>query len=161
MLKSNNGVYLVPAFVGLGAPYWDSKARGILTGLTRNTGSKEIIRAVIESVAYQSNDLFKAMKNDGINAKILKVDGGMVRNSWLLQFLSDVTNIRVYRSKIQENTALGAAFLAGLKIGIFKSLRDVSKRWRLDRKFVPIIKNSERIKLLNGWSQAIRKTLIY
>ena len=160
-LKSNRGVYLVPAFVGLGAPYWDSKARGILSGLTRNTGPKEIIRAVIESVAYQSNDLLKAMRNDGAKAKIIKVDGGMAKNNWLLQFLADVIRIRVDRPQFQETTALGAAFLAGLKIGVFKSLSDISKKWKLDKKFIPKMKNLERLNLLNEWSQAIKKTLIH
>ena len=154
-------MYLVPAFVGLGAPYWDSKTRGVLSGLTRNTGPKEIIRAVIESVAYQSNDLLKAMKNDGINAKIIKVDGGMVKNNWLLQFLANVIKIRVVRPQYEETTALGAAFLAGLKIGVFKSLSDISKKWKLDKKFIPKIKNSERLNLLKGWSRTIRKTLLY
>ena len=159
-LKSNNGVYLVPAFVGLGAPYWDSKARGVLSGLTRNTGPKEIIRAIIESTAYQSHDLFEAMKKDGLKPKIIKVDGGMVKNNWFSQFLSDILNIKIYRSKIDETTALGAAFMAGLQIGVFKSLSDISKRWRLNRKFIPKIKNSERLNLLKGWSQAMRRTLV-
>lgn len=160
-LKNNSGVYLVPAFTGLGAPYWDSKARGILTGLTRNTSSKEIVRAVLESVAYQSFDLFNAIKNDGIKPRFIKVDGGMVHNNWFSQFLSDIINIRIYRSRVSETTALGAAFMAGLKIGVFKSLNDISKKWKIDKKFSPKIKKVERSKLLNGWSQAIRKTLIH
>jgi len=160
-LKSNSGVYLVPAFVGLGATHWDSKARGVLSGLTRNTGPKEIIRAIIESTAYQSYDLFNAIKNDGLKPKIIKVDGGMVKNNWFSQFLSDVLNIKVHRSQIDETTALGAAFMAGLQIGVFKSLNDISKRWKLNRKFIPKIKSSERLKMLNGWSQTIKKTLIY
>ena len=159
-LKSNSGVYLVPAFVGLGAPHWDSKARGVLSGLTRNTGPKEIIRAIIESTAYQSHDLFNAMKNDGLKPKIIKVDGGMVKNNWFSQFLSDVLNIKVHRSQIDETTALGAAFMAGLQIGVFKSLNDISKRWKSNRKFIPKMKSSERLNLLKGWSQAIRRTLI-
>jgi len=159
-LKSNSGVYLVPAFVGLGAPHWDSKARGVLSGLTRNTGPKEIIRAIIESTAYQSYDLSNAMKNDGLKPKIIKVDGGMVKNNWFSQFLSDVLNIKVYRPQIDDTTALGAAFMAGLQIGEFKSLNDISKKWKLNRKFIPKMKSSERINLLKGWSQAIRRTLI-
>ena len=159
-LKSNSGVYLVPAFVGLGAPYWDTKARGVLSGLTRNTGPKEIVRAIIESTAYQSYDLFNAMKKDGLKPKIIKVDGGMVKNNWFSQFLSDVINIKVYRSQIEETTALGAAFMAGLQIGVFKSLNDISKRWKSNRKFIPKMKSSERLNLLKGWSQAIRRTLI-
>jgi len=159
-LKSNSGVYLVPAFVGLGAPYWDSKARGVLSGLTRNTGPKEIIRAIIESTAYQSHDLFNAMKKDGLKPKIIKVDGGMVKNNWFSQFLSDVLNIKIYRSQVDETTALGAAFMAGLKIGVFKSLSDITKLWKLNRKFIPKIKNSERLNIIKGWSQAMRRTLV-
>ena len=101
------------------------------------------------------------MKNDGLKPKLIKVDGGMVKNNWFSQFLSDVINIRVHRSMVEETTALGAAFMAGLKIGVFKSLKDISKKWKIDNKFRPKIKNTERLKLLNGWSQAIRKTLIY
>ena len=159
-LKSNSGVYLVPAFVGLGAPHWDSKARGVLSGLTRDTGPKEIIRAIIESTAYQSYDLFIAMKKDGLNPKVIKIDGGMVNNNWFSQFLADILNIKVYRSQTEETTALGAAFVAGLQIGVFKSLNDISKKWKLNRKFIPKIKSSNRINLLKGWSQAIKRTLI-
>ena len=159
-LKSDSGVYLVPAFVGLGAPYWDSKARGVLSGLTRDTGPKEIIRAIIESTAYQSYDLFNAMKKDGLNPKVIKIDGGMVNNNWFSQFLADILNIKVYRSQTEETTALGAAFMAGLQIGVFKSLTDISKKWKSNRKFIPKIKNSERLNLLKGWSRAIRRTLI-
>jgi len=159
-LKSNSGVYLVPAFVGLGAPYWDSKARGVLSGLTRNTGPKEIVRAIIESTAYQSHDLFEAMKKDGLKPKIIKVDGGMVKNNWFSQFLSDILNIKIYRSKIDETTALGAAFMAGLQIGVFKSLNDISKKCKSNKKFIPKMKSSERLNLLKGWSQAMRRTLI-
>ena len=151
---------MVPAFVGLGAPHWDSKARGVLSGLTRNTGPKEIIRAIIESTAYQSHDLFNAMKKDGLKPKIIKVDGGMVKNNWFSQFLSDVLNIKVYRSQVDETTALGAAFMAGLQIGVFKSLSDITKLWKLNRKFIPKIKNSERLNILKGWSQAMRRTLV-
>ena len=159
-LKNNKGVYLVPAFTGLGAPHWNPKARGLLCGLTRNTGKKEIVRAVIESVAYQSYDLLRAMNKDGLKPNIIRVDGGMAKNNWFLQFLSDIINIRVDRSKIKEATALGAAFMAGLKIGVYKSLKDISKNWKIDRRFSPNINKTERLKLLKGWSQAIKKTLI-
>ena len=159
-LKSNKGVYLVPAFVGLGAPYWDSKARGVLSGITRNTGPKEIVRAIIESIAYQSHDIFNAMKKDGLKPKVIKIDGGMVKNNWFSQFLAGVLNIKVYRSQTDETTALGAAFMAGLQMGVFKSLNDISKKWKLNRKFTPKIKSSERLNLLKEWSQAIRRTLV-
>ena len=158
-LKDNKGVYLVPAFTGLGAPYWDANARGVLSGLTRDTGPKEIIRATIESVAYQTYDLFEAMKHDGLRPKLVKVDGGMVMNNWFSQFLSNVVDIKVLRPKVQETTALGAAFMAGLQIGVYKSLNDISKNWQLDKNFTPKINSKERNHLVKGWSEAIKKTL--
>ena len=159
-LKSNSDVYLVPAFSGLGAPYWDSNSRGVLSGLTRDTGPKEVIRATVESVAYQTYDLFEAMKHDGLRPRLVKVDGGMVTNNWFSQFLSDVVNVVVLRPKVQETTALGAAFMAGLQIGVYKSLKDISKNWSLDKKFSPKMKNNSRLKLIKGWSKAIKRTLI-
>ena len=159
-LKSNNNIYLVPAFTGLGAPHWNANARGVLSGLTRDTGPKEIVRAVIESVAYQTYDLFEAMKHDGLRPRLVKVDGGMVRNNWFSQFLSDVVNVGVLRPKVQETTALGAAFMAGLQIGVYKSLKDISKNWSLDKKFSPKMKHKKRSNLLKGWSKAIKRTLI-
>ncbi len=159
-LKSNNGIYIVPAFTGLGAPYWRPNARGLICGLTRDTSRKEIVRATLESVAYQSYDLFNAMKRDGVKHKIVKVDGGMVKNNWFSQFLSNVIDTKVIRPKVHETTALGAAFMAGLKIGVYKSLSDISKNWKVDQKFSPKISKSNRTKLLKGWEQAIRKTLI-
>ena len=159
-LKSNNNIYLVPAFTGLGAPHWNANARGVLSGLTRDTGPKEIVRAVIESVAYQTYDLFEAMKHDGLRPRLVKVDGGMVRNNWFSQFLSDVVNVGVLRPKVQETTALGAAFMAGLQIGVYKSLKDISKNWSLDKKFSPKMKHKKRSNLLKGWSKAIKRALI-
>ena len=159
-LSSNRGIYLVPAFTGLGAPYWDASARGLLLGLTRDTGPKEIIRATIESVAYQTNDLFEAMKNDGLKPKLIKVDGGMVLNNWFSQFLSDTINAKVLRPKVNETTALGAAFMAGLQIGVYKSLKDIAINWQADKSFIPKIKNAERKILINGWNKAIKKTLV-
>ena len=159
-LKSNHGVYLVPAFTGIGAPYWNSKSRGVLSGITRDTGISEIVRATVESVGYQTYDLFEAMKNDGLRPKIVRVDGGMVKNNWFSQFLSDVINVKVLRPKVEETTALGAAFMAGLKIGVYKSINDISKNWSLDKKFSPKMKNPLRNKVLKGWAAAIKKTLI-
>ena len=159
-LKTNNNIYLVPAFTGLGAPHWNANARGVLSGLTRDTGPKEIVRAVIESVAYQTYDLFEAMKHDGLRPRLVKVDGGMVRNNWFSQFLSDVVNVGVLRPKVQETTALGAAFMAGLQIGVYKSLKDISKNWSLDKKFSPKMKHKKRSNLLKEWSKAIKRTLI-
>ncbi len=159
-LKTNNDLYLVPAFVGLGAPYWKPNVRGVLSGITSKTGPKHIIRAIIESVAYQSYDLLNAIRKDGLKPKILKIDGGMVKNNWFSQFLADLNNIEVDRAQVEDSTALGAAFLAGLKIGMFKSLDDTYKKIKVNRKFYPKMKRKVRIKLLEGWSRAIRKTLI-
>jgi len=157
--ESNRGVYLVPAFTGLGAPYWKANARGILTGITRDTGSKEITRSIVESVAYQTYDLFHAMKNDGITPKLVKVDGGMASNNWFSQFLSDIINKEVVRPKILETTALGAALVAGLGIGVYKSLSDIKKMWKKEKNFKPKIQHSTKIKLIEGWKQAVNKTI--
>ena len=159
-LKDNGDIYLVPAFTGLGAPYWDANARGVLCGLTRDTNPKQIVRAIIESVAYQTYDLFEAMKHDGLRPRVVKVDGGMVMNNWFSQFLSDVINVNVLRPKVQETTALGAAFMAGLHVGIYKSLNDIKRKWSLDKKFSSRMKNNQRTKLISGWSKAIKKTLL-
>ena len=157
---SNNGIYIVPAFSGIGAPYWKSDARGLITGLTRNSDWRSLVRATIESVAYQTNDLFNAIKRDGINPSIVKIDGGMVVNNWFSQFLSDIINLNVIRPKVQETTALGAAFLAGYKIGLFKSLKDIKSLWKKDKDFKPKISKSKRNDLIKGWNLAIKKTLI-
>ena len=156
---NNNNVYLVPAFTGLGAPYWKPNVRGILTGLTRDTGRNEIIRATLESVAYQTSDLLNAMKKDGLKPSVIKVDGGMANNYWFIQFLTDILNIKALKPKVCETTSLGAAVMAGYYIGVYKSLSDITRNWRFDKKFVPKIVHKNRLKLLNGWHQAIRKTL--
>ena len=159
-LKDNAGIYLVPAFTGIGAPYWNANARGVLSGITRDTGPKEIVRAVIESVAYQTYDLFEAMRHDGLRPKIVKVDGGMVMNNWFSQYLADIINVKVLRPKVHETTALGAAFMAGLQIGVYKSLKDISKNWSLDKQFNPKMKNKIRRSLVKGWLVTIKRTLI-
>ena len=156
---NNNNVYLVPAFTGLGAPYWKPNVRGILTGLTRDTGRNEIIRATLESVAYQTSDLLNAMKKDGLKSSVIKVDGGMANNYWFIQFLTDILNIKALKPKVYETTSLGAAVMAGYYIGVYKSLSDITRNWRFDKKFVPKIVHKNRLKLLNGWHRAIRKTL--
>ena len=156
----NNNVYIVPAFTGLGAPYWSANARGTISGITRNTDWKNIVRAVIESVAYQSYDLFRAMNNDGLKPKIVKIDGGMVSNNWFAQFLSDILGVKVIRPAISETTALGAALMAGYQIGLYNSFHSISKKWKMDRKFTPKIKKKQRIELLKGWQQAIKRTLV-
>ena len=157
--KSNNKVYLVPAFSGMGAPYWRPDARGLITGLTRDSDWKSLVRATIESVAYQSYDLFNAMNKDGLKPRFVKIDGGMVANNWFSQFLSDTINLKVIRPKVLETTALGVALFAGYQIGEFKSLKEIKDIWQKDRAFSPKIKNSVRNKLLQGWKLAIKKTL--
>ena len=153
----DHGVYLVPAFTGLGAPYWDPNARGAIFGLTRDTGIKEIVTAGLQSVCYQTKDLQKAMEKDGIRPITLRVDGGMVANNWVLQFLADILGARVDRPALVETTALGAAYLAGLQAGVYKSLEDLSSMWRCDRSFEPMMTKAQRDKLYDGWVKAISK----
>jgi glycerol kinase len=157
--KNNDGIYIVPAFTGLGAPYWSPDSRGLITGLTRNTDWKNLVRAVVESVAYQSYDLFESMRKDGSRPKIIKVDGGMIANNWFAQFLSDILDTNVLRPKIQETTALGVAFFAAYQAGEFKSLNEITSKWKKDAMFKPKISKKMRVNLLKGWEQAIRKTL--
>jgi len=159
-LKINSDVYFVPAFTGLGAPHWIPEARGIISGLTRDTGQNEIVRAALQSVVYQSTDLLNAMKDDGLTPSLIKVDGGMTQNNWFNQFLADVSSLKVLKPKTQETTALGAALIAALGAGIFKSLSQIAKKNRISRQFTPKMNKKIRLKLLNGWSQAIRKTII-
>ncbi|MDA9697257.1 glycerol kinase GlpK [Candidatus Pelagibacter sp.] len=159
LTKSNNEVYVVPAFSGIGAPYWRPDARGLITGLTRDSDWKTLVRATIESVAYQSNDLFYSMNKDGLKPRIVKIDGGMVANNWFSQFLANIINLKVVRPKILETTALGAALLAGYQIGEFKSLNHIKNTWRKDKEFIPKIDKKLRNHLLQGWKQAIKKTL--
>ena len=157
--KNSKGVYVVPAFTGLGAPYWNSKSRGLITGLTRDSDWRDLVRATIESVAYQTSDLFLSMRKDGLNPKSVKVDGGMVSNNWFVQFLSEILKIKITRSKINETTALGAAYMAGYQTGIYRSLSDIKQNWKKDRDFKPKFNKSYTNKLLQGWQQAIKKTL--
>ena len=157
--KNSKGVYVVPAFTGLGAPYWNSKSRGLITGLTRDSDWRDLVRATIESVAYQTSDLFLSMRKDDLNPKSVKVDGGMASNNWFVQFLSEILKIKITRSKINETTALGAAYMAGYQTGIYRSLSDIKQNWKKDRDFKPKFNKSYRNKLLQGWQQAIKKTL--
>ena len=159
-LNSNDGIYLVPAFSGMGAPYWKPDARGLISGLTRNSDWRNLVRATVESVAYQTNDLFNAMKKDGLKPSVVKIDGGMVSNDWFTQFLSDIIDLKVSRPKIQETTALGAALLAGYSIGFFKSLDEIKFLWKKDKDFKPKINQNERNDLIKGWNLAIKKTLL-
>ena len=155
----NDGIFVVPAFSGMGAPYWRPDARGLITGLTRDSNWQSLVRATVESVAYQSYDLFNAMNKDGLKPRIVKIDGGMVANNWFSQFLSDTINLKVIRPKVLETTALGVALFAGYQVGEFKSLNQIKKIWQKDKAFSPKIKNSLRNQLLQGWKLAIRKTL--
>ncbi|WP_411818497.1 glycerol kinase GlpK [Hyphococcus sp. DH-69] len=158
-IESNNGVYLVPAFTGLGAPHWSPGARGLISGLTRGSGKAELARAALESVVYQTADLMDAIARDGAETKTLRVDGGMVANDWTMQFLADILDLPVERPKILETTALGAAYLAALKVGIFESIDDIAERWRLDARFQPAMAPKERHHNLTGWADALRRTL--
>ena len=156
---SNNEVYVVPAFSGIGAPYWRPDARGLITGLTRDSDWKTLVRATVESVAYQSYDLFYSMNKDGLKPRIVKIDGGMVANNWFSQFLADVINLKVIRPKVLETTALGAALFAGYQVGEFKSLNQIKNTWKKDTAFKPKINKKLRNHILHGWKQAIKKTL--
>ncbi|WP_322003507.1 glycerol kinase GlpK [Marinobacter alexandrii] len=151
----DHGVYLVPAFTGLGAPYWDPNARGAIFGLTRDTGIKEIVTAGLQSVCYQTKDLQKAMEHDGIRPINLRVDGGMVANNWVLQFLANILGARVDRPSVVETTALGAAYLAGLRAGVYGSLEELTGLWRCDRRFEPVMTKEHRDRLYQGWVEAI------
>ncbi|MBI1362446.1 MAG: glycerol kinase GlpK [Proteobacteria bacterium] len=155
-IAGTRGVYMVPAFTGLGAPHWDADARGALLGLTRDTGIAEVVRAALEAVCYQTHDLTDAMcKDAGIKLHALRVDGGMVVNDWLVQFLADVLNVPVDRPTITETTALGVAYLAGLGAGVYASLDDIAGHWQLNRHFKPQMDNITRGQLLRGWQNAV------
>ena len=152
------GVYMVPAFTGLGAPYWDMYARGAIVGLTRGAGRNHIIRAALESIAYQTKDVIEAMIDDsGINLTALKVDGGASANNFLMQFQSDILNVNIERPEITETTALGAAYLAGLAAGFWKSKGEVIQNWNMDKRFKPAINDDERDKLYSGWKRAVER----
>ena len=156
-LADSQGVYLVPAFTGLGAPYWDPQARGAIFGLTRDTGLAHIVRAALESVAYQSRDLLDAMTADSLAPTELRVDGGMVGNDWLTQFLADALQLPVLRPQVTETTALGAAFLAGLGAGVYASLDELSALWQQQQRFVPQMPADQAARLHAGWRQAIAR----
>ncbi len=159
-VDSSNGVYVVPAFTGLGAPYWDAYARGTIVGMSRGTGINHIIRATLESIAYQSRDVIDAMQADSdIKLATLRVDGGAVANNFLMQFQSDILNTDVQRPKVTEVTALGAAYLAGLAVGYWSSLDEVADKAEIDRVFVPAQDEDKRAQRYNGWKRAVRGVL--
>jgi glycerol kinase len=152
-------VYMVPAFTGLGAPYWDADARGALFGLTRDVGRAEIVRAALDAACFQTRDLLDAMRADGADPKSLRVDGGMVANDWLMQRLADILGMPVERPRYIESTVQGAAALAGLAAGLYTSLDAVAAQWALDRAFEPTLSADERGSLCAGWRDAVRRTL--
>jgi glycerol kinase len=159
-VDTNDGVYVVPAFAGLGAPYWNQHARGTITGLTRGSTSAHIARAAIESIAYQTMDVLKAMEADsGISIKELRVDGGATKNDLLMQFQSDVLNTKVVRPIVTETTALGAAYLAGLAVGFWKSIEELQQQWQVEKIFESGMTEEKRNELTNGWHTAINAAL--
>lgn len=161
-VESTEGVYVVPAFVGLGTPYWDSDVRGAVFGLTRGTSKEHFVRATLESLAYQTKDVLSAMEADsGIELKALRVDGGAVKNDFLMSFQSDILNVPVERPKVNETTALGAAYLAGLAVGYWESRDDIAKQWAVDRAFEPTMDSEKREELYSGWKKAVHATMAF
>ncbi|MDE6691012.1 MAG: glycerol kinase GlpK, partial [Clostridia bacterium] len=158
-VKDTGGVYVVPAFTGLGAPHWDSGARGVICGITRGTGKAHIIRAALESIAYQSADLVAAMERDaGIKINSLRVDGGASANDFLLQFQSDILGVKLQRPAVVETTALGAAYLAGLSCGYWSGIKELESQRRTEREFLPSMSDSDRSAALSGWQKAVERS---
>jgi len=158
-VSSNDGVYIVPAFAGLGAPYWNQHARGTIVGITRGTTSAHFARAALESIAYQTMDVVNAMQSDAnITVKELRVDGGATGNNFLMQFQSDILNTKVIRPTITETTALGAAYLAGLAVGYWSNMEEIQKQWQVNKIFEPVITEKERKELASEWKRAVRTT---
>lgn len=158
-VPDNHGVYFVPAFVGLGAPYWDQDARGAIVGLTRSAGRAHIVRAALEAMAYQTRDVVESMQKDsGIKLRELRVDGGAARNDLLCQFQADILGVPVVRPLVTETTALGAAYLAGLAVGFWKNSSEIAGQWSVEKRFEPAMKKSERERLYEGWLNAVKRT---
>jgi glycerol kinase len=161
-VQDTDGVYLVPAFAGLGAPHWNQYARGTIFGLTRGSSNAHIARAALDSIAYQTYDVLKAMEADsGIHIKELRVDGGATVNNQLMQFQSDILNTKVVRPKVTETTALGAAYLAGLAVGYWKNVGDIQEQWQVDKQFSPVMDDGKRKELLNGWQRAVKASIAW
>jgi glycerol kinase len=161
-VKDAEGVYIVPAFAGLGTPHWNQHARGSIFGLTRGSNSAHLARAAIDSIAYQTYDVLKAMEADaGIAIAELRVDGGATINNSLMQFQSDILNTKVIRPKVTETTALGAAYLAGLAVGYWKNIEEIQKQWQVDKSFNPAMDDEERNKLVNGWQRAVKGAIAW
>jgi glycerol kinase len=161
-VKDTDGVYLVPAFAGLGAPHWNQYARGAIFGLTRGSSNAHIAKAALESIAYQTYDVLKAMEADsGIQIRELRVDGGATVNGALMQFQSDILNCKVIRPKITETTALGAAYLAGLAVGFWKNVEEIQQQWQIDQSFAPAMDTDKRNQLVNGWQRAVKASIAW
>ena len=159
-VEDSNGVYLVPAFTGLGAPYWDMDARGVIVGLTRGANKNHIIRAALESIAYQTRDVLEVMEEDsGISLKELRVDGGAAANNFLMQFQSDILGVPIKRPDIIETTALGAAYLAGLAVGFWSCKEEIWEKWNVNKSFEPQMEKDKREKIYKGWKEAVNKAL--
>jgi glycerol kinase len=157
-VPDTGGVYLVPAFAGLGAPHWDPYARGTIVGLTRGTTKAHIARAALEGIALQVMDVLKAMEADsGIKLKELRVDGGASANDLLMQLQADLLNVPVVRPKVAETTALGAAYLAGLAVGFWKNQADIARQWQADKRFTPSMKPAARTRIAKGWARALSR----
>ena len=159
-LKDNNGVYFVPAFTGLGAPHWNPNSKGLIYGLSRSSGIAEITRAVLESVAYQCTDLLDAMRSDGQTPKVIRVDGGMSTNDWLMQFLSNISETPIEKTVNRESTSYGVAILAAIGSGLLKSIEESSINWSVNKFYKPEMNKNEINKYRNGWQQAIKKTIL-
>jgi glycerol kinase len=161
-VKDTEGVYIVPAFAGLGTPHWNQHARGSIFGLTRGSSNAHLAKAALDSIAYQTYDVLKAMEADSkISIAELRVDGGATVNNSLMQFQSDILNTKVIRPKITETTALGAAYLAGLAVGYWKNIEEIQKQWQLDKTFTPGIKDEKRNELVKGWQRAVRAAIAW
>lgn len=159
-IDDTNGVYLVPAFVGLGTPYWDTYARGTIVGLTRGTGKNHIVRAALESIAYQTCDVIRVMEEDsGVKINLLRTDGNAASNNFLMQFQADLLNIVVSRPIIKETTSMGAAFMAGLAVGFWQDKDEISSKWISDKNFLPIMESNIRSSKYNGWKRAVERSL--
>ena len=159
LVEDTNGVYVVPAFTGLGAPYWDMYARGAILGLTRGVKREHIVRATLESIAYQTKDVLRAMEEDsGIKLKTLKVDGGASANDFLMDFQANIMDVPVQRTKISETTALGAGYLAGLAVGFWKDPQEIEKKWRMDKEFPSTMKESDRVRMYGKWKKAVERS---
>jgi glycerol kinase len=162
LVEDTDGVYMVPAFAGLGAPHWNQYARGSIFGLTRGSSNAHIARAALDSIAYQVCDVLKAMEADaGIHIKELRVDGGATINNQLMQFQSDILNTRVIRPEITETTALGAAYLAGLAVGYWKNMEEIQEQWKANRTFSPMMEDNKREQLMKGWQRAVKAAIAW